>query len=256
MKSVEFESAQNVKVEYELAPVGYRLLAALIDVVMFILYFLLCAYVVGISNFFSEDPGTTMLIWLIIIKLPWIFYQPICEFLTQGQTLGKFVLGIRVVTIYGERPGFKEVFMRWLFRGDLLWISPSPIVILWLVIGAIGFGFAGFSDKHQRLGDIMGGTLVIRNKSSIQYSLKKILSIKSNTNYNPVYGGVIKLTDEDMFLIKNTIIRVKANPSQETKDFAIELANKSAEIIGLEKTPEKRLKFLETLLQDYVVLTR
>lgn len=256
MKTVAFESAQNVKVEYELAPAGYRLLAAIIDTVMFILYFFLCAYVVGFNTFFNEDPGTTMLIWLIIIKLPWIFYQPICEFLTQGQTLGKYILGIRVVTVFGERPGFKEVFIRWLFRGDLLWISPSPIVILWLVIGAIGFGFAGFSEKNQRLGDIMAGTLVIRNKLSIQYTLKKILSIKSNVNYSPVYEGVVRFTDEDMFLIKNTIIRVKANPNEETKAFAIQLANKSAELLGLSETPKKRLKFLETLLQDYVVLTR
>jgi hypothetical protein len=59
-----------------------------------------------------------------------------------------------------------------------------------------------------------------------------------------------------MLLIKNTIQRVKANPNEETKRFAIELADRSAQLIGLEETPEKRLQFLQTLLQDYVVLTR
>ena len=70
------------------------------------------------------------------------------------------------------------------------------------------------------------------------------------------YPNAIRFTDDDMLLIKNPIQRVKANPNPETKKFAIELANKSAELIGLEETPDKRLKFLQTLLHDYVVLTR
>lgn len=59
-----------------------------------------------------------------------------------------------------------------------------------------------------------------------------------------------------MLLIKNTIQRLRSNPTPETKKFAIELADESARLIGLPETPEKRMKFLQTLLQDYVVLTR
>ena len=72
----------------------------------------------------------------------------------------------------------------------------------------------------------------------------------------PLMSFAIRFTDEDMLLIKNTIQRVRANPNPETKKFAVELANESARLIGLEETPKKRLQFLQTLLQDYVVLTR
>jgi hypothetical protein len=121
------------------------------------------------------------------------------------------------------------------------------------VLGAI---FSATSDRKQRLGDVMAGTLVIKNKSSVNYTLRDILSIKSIDNHQPTYPDVIRFTDEDMLLIKNTIQRVKLHPNEEIKRFAIELADESARLIGLEETPAKRMEFLQTLLQDYVVLTR
>lgn len=166
-------------------------------------------------------------------------------------------MGIRVVTISGERPGLREVFTRWIFKGDFIWISADPLTILiWIAIGVIGILFAGTSERRQRMGDAMANTIVIRNKSSMRYTLRDVLSIKSQDNYTPVYGNAIRFTDEDMLLIKSTIQRVRSNPNPETKKFAIELANESARLIGLEEPPQKRLEFLQTLLQDYVVLTR
>ena len=49
---------------------------------------------------------------------------------------------------------------------------------------------------------------------------------------------------------------MKLHTNEEIKRFAIELADESARLIGLEETPVKRMEFLQTLLQDYVVLTR
>ena len=120
MKTIEFESAQHVKVEYELASTMQRTAAALIDLVVFIIYFIIISMVLNLSNVFTEF-GTELFVTLLIIKLPWIFYNPLIELLTHGQSLGKYALGIRIVKISGERPGLKEVFTRWLFKGDFLW---------------------------------------------------------------------------------------------------------------------------------------
>jgi hypothetical protein len=67
---------------------------------------------------------------------------------------------------------------------------------------------------------------------------------------------VTRFTDEDMLLIKNTIQRVQLYPNEETKRFAIELAEETARLLGLPEPPPKRLEFLQNVLQDYVVLTR
>lgn len=263
MKSVEFESAQNVKIEYEFASSLQRMAAALIDGVLIALYILLITIVAG-----SGGIKHYMVVELILIKIPWIFYHPALEYLAQGQTLGKHMLGIRVVTYSGERPGLREIFTRWIFKGYFLWIGFSfasflggapELFMMGMVqisIGLIGFIYSSISYRRQRLGDVMAGTLVIRNKSNVRYSLRDVLSIKSQENYTPQYPNAIRFTDEDMLLIKNTIQRVKSNPNEETKKFAVELADRSAALIGINETPPKRLEFLQTLLHDYVVLTR
>lgn len=257
MKSVDFLSAQHVKVEFELAQPGHRALAALIDLLLFIIYFFIVFMVFSFDDPFSSNMEASMFLWLVIIKIPWIFYHPLVEYFTQGQSLGKYIVGIRVVTMNGERPGLREVFTRWMFRGDFLWISIDFLgFFIWLCMGVCGLGIMSVSRKKQRIGDVMANTMIIKNKSSVSYSLQDVLSIKSQSEHTPTYPTVTRFTDEDMMLIKNTIQRVHAYPTQEVKMFAIELANKSAELIGLPETPKKKMEFLQTLLQDYVVLTR
>lgn len=263
MKTIEFESAQNVRIEYEFASSIQRATAALLDAVLIGLYIILLLFVIGFAQF-----EQFMLVEVVLIKVPWILYHPVLEYLTQGQTLGKRIMGIRVVTINGERPGLREIFTRWIFKGYFLWIgfsfqsflfgTPELVFmgVIQISIGFIGFIICSVGARNQRIGDMMAGTVVIRNRSSISYSLKDVLSIKNQENHTPTYPNAIIFTDEDMLLIKNTIQRVRANPNPETKKFAIELADKSAKLIGLAETPEKRLQFLQTLLHDYVVLTR
>lgn len=272
MKSTEFVSAQNVRIEYEFASPIQRGVAGLVDSAVLIVYVLIMTFL--ISQF---DKNYFMFMEFLIIKIPFLFYHPILEYLAQGQTLGKYAMGIRVVTLNGERPGLREIFTRWLFKGYFIWIAFSLRPIVWpnhpwedtmaigqmqmfialhIVFGLVGFIYASIAARKQRMGDVMAGAVIIRNKSQVRYSLKDVLSIKNQENYTPEYPNVVRFTDEDMLLIKNTIQRVRAYPNPETKKFAIELANESARLIGLEETPEKRMKFLQTLLQDYVVLTR
>lgn len=260
MKSVEFASAQNVKIEYEYATVIQRTTAAIIDATAVAVYLIIMLIIIT-----RTGSSYLTLLELILMKLPWILYHPILEYLTQGQTLGKYALGIRVVTYTGERPGLREIFTRWIFKGHFMWIafsfymSPQTLLAVGIVhvcMGIIGFMYASISEKKQRMGDVMAGTIVIKDRSTVRYTLRDVLSIKSQVNYTPEYPNVVRFTDEDMLLIKNTIQRVRKYPNEETKKFAVALADESARLIGLEKTPEKRLKFLQTLLQDYVVLTR
>lgn len=260
MKSVEFISAQNVKIEYEYATVVQRTVAVLIDAAAVTVYLLI---MLAVISRVSDD--STRLLEMLLMKLPWIFYHPILEYLTQGQSLGKYAMGIRVVTYQGERPGLREIFTRWIFKGHFMWIgfsffaAPQELIFVGMIhicMGIIGFMYSSVADKKQRMGDVMAGTIVIKDKSTVRYSLRDVLSIKSQDNYTPEYPNVVRFTDEDMLLIKTTIQRVRKYPNQETKQFAVDLADESAKLIGLEKTPEKRLKFLQTLLQDYVVLTR
>ena len=120
MKTTEFVSAQNVKIEYELASTAQRVMATLIDLAAFTIYFITLTGILGLNNFFVSIKGSDLLLSLILVKIPFIFYNPLCEYLTNGQSLGKYIIGIRAVTLNGERLGLREVFTRWIFKGDFL----------------------------------------------------------------------------------------------------------------------------------------
>jgi uncharacterized RDD family membrane protein YckC len=255
MNAIEFESAHHVKIEYELASTLQRILAFTLDTGIFLVYYFFMAFLLSSSSPFATF-GSELFVTLLLIKLPWIFYHPICEYFANGQSIGKLATGIRVVSVNGERLGLREIFTRWIFRGDFLWITADATILLWLAIGVFGVIFSGTSMRRQRLGDSMAGTVVIRNKSNVQYTLREVLNIKNSSNHQTLYPNATRLTDEDVLLIKNTIQRVQLYPNDETKRFAIELADETARLLGLSETPPKRLEFLQNVLQDYVVLTR
>ncbi|MCC6703193.1 MAG: RDD family protein [Fluviicola sp.] len=246
MKTISFTTAQYVKIEYELASTAVRGVASFLDILALAIYMLIMNMIIGMNAFnFGEDGATALTAFLV--RLPWFLYSPIIEYLTNGRSLGKFIMGIRVVKASGETAGLREYFTRWVFRVVDIWVG--------------GFGFlaillSGTTEKRQRLGDIMANTVVIRVRDSQTYTLRDVLNIKSMDNHEPTYPAVTRFSDEDMLLIKNTILRVQRFPNDENRKFAIELAVETSRLIGLEEVPAKKMEFLKTVLQDYVVLTR
>jgi uncharacterized RDD family membrane protein YckC len=253
MKKIEFVSAQHVKVEYELASTFQRVVAALIDFCVLFLYSFLIIIAFDISNVFRID---NLLFMLLVIQLPWVLYYPVFEFFNKGQTIGKMAVGIRAVKTNGEILGAKEIAIKWLFRGDFIWLRPDLLVFIWIGVALFGMVISATSLKNQRLGDLIAGILIVKTKPNVSYSLQNVLSIKSQEKYAPLYPNVIQFTDEDMLLIKNALIRLKNFPNKETKLFLIELTNETARIMGLKTIPEKKEEFLQRVLDDYVVLTR
>jgi hypothetical protein len=59
-----------------------------------------------------------------------------------------------------------------------------------------------------------------------------------------------------MIYIKNCIQQIKRYKNKDLEELISKIANESARLMGLEQTPKEHLKFLETLLNEYVVLTR
>lgn len=69
--------------------------------------------------------------------------------LVFGRSLGKWALGLRVVTLDGARPPFNRLLLRNLLK---LFEVMAPVLVT----------FALFPPAHQRLGDRVAGTLVAR----------------------------------------------------------------------------------------------
>src|SRR5690606_17446043 len=103
--------------EFEIAPVYKRILAYMADFTLLIIYVLCMKYLyyngMGISDdFMTQRVGLDML----TISLPILLYSVVCEVLMHGQTVGKKLFNIRVISLTGGEPSLSQYLIRWMFR--------------------------------------------------------------------------------------------------------------------------------------------
>lgn len=245
MKTIDIITSHNVAIDYEAASVMNRGVASFLDLLIMGAYFLIILFISASLGIDTFDFSLATVVFYIL-QLPIIFYSVLFEYLLKGQTIGKLAMGIRVVRLNGENGNISDYTMRWAFR----------IIDFWFSAGAVAAIFIASTEKGQRLGDILAQTVIVKNKPEQVYSIKDILNIMDRSKHEPTYLGVSRFTDEDMILIKNAISRVQKYPNEPHKQLVRELATKAAHELKLAEVPEKKLTFLKTLLQDYIVLTR
>lgn len=259
MRTVEIKTDHNVSIDWELSKVSNRVLAALIDVVILVAYNLIMALLLSTAFDSGVDSrGFWYTFYIIIVYLPFFLYTPLMEYFNKGQTLGKMALNIRVVRSNGENADFKSIFTRWLFRPLEFYILIFSGFGVFFILGTaiLDIMFASISKQSQRLGDLMADTIVVAVKPSKSYALVDVLAIKNDEGHQATYPNVIQFTDEEMLLLRKTINRVYEFKNAETKAFAIEFASHIADRLELQAVPKKRMQFLKTVLDDYIVLTR
>jgi len=243
MKNIEIKTTQNVVLQYELADLRDRMLAFLIDFAA-VFIFLSIVFSTGVAIFASSE--TAMAMFVFFMSCIFIFYSLAFETLNKGQSLGKMALRIQVIKTVGGRASFADYAARWVFR----------MVDIYFSLGGIACILIASSSKAQRIGDIVANTAVVRLIPKTDLNLKDLLAIKTQQSYTPQYLQAKQLVEEDVLLIKSALDRYKKFNNRAHREALILLAEKIEEIFGLE-TPltDKRL-FLQTVLHDYVVLTR
>jgi hypothetical protein len=131
--------------------------------------------------------------------------------------------------------------MRWLFR----------IIDVNLSSGVIGLIAMITSSKTQRLGDMTAGTAVISLKNNI--NINHTILEEIDQAYVPTYPLVIKLSDNDARIIKETfaVAHIK-------RDFAtlIKLRTKIEEVTGIKNISGNDTDFIRTVLKDYNYYTQ
>ncbi len=147
---------EAVVLEFETAGMASRMLAALIDSAIqgvLLVGVLLAAFGLGEAgvDVGGLGPATIyVLLFLLVFGYPAAF-----ETLWRGRTPGKAALGLRVVTAEGGPIRFRHAAIRSMFGLiDKYVLSAVPGVLALLL-----------SRRNQRLGDLVGGTLVLRERS-------------------------------------------------------------------------------------------
>ncbi|MET0402185.1 MAG: RDD family protein, partial [Cystobacter sp.] len=112
---------------------------------------LLVSDVVG---FFQGLSGMVRALMVVgVFATQWVYWT-LCEVLMGGQTPGKRLIGIRVVRVDGAPVGVLESAVRNLVR----------VVDSFPLIYAVGCLSILLTRQHRRLGDLLAGTLLVREE--------------------------------------------------------------------------------------------
>jgi uncharacterized RDD family membrane protein YckC len=146
-----------------------RMLAFVVDIGVVITIGSVAKQVLGPLGFFGKDfLSAIQIMSYFVISLA---YMAVAEWLWRGQTVGKRLLGLRVVDASGFRLEPSQVIVRNLMR----FVDGLPGLYL------VG-GIACLVNRHrQRLGDLAAGTVVIRAPKVARPDLDQLLGGKYNS---------------------------------------------------------------------------
>ena len=257
MPAIQINTPFNLALDFEVAPLHKRILAYLVDIVILVIY----AW--GMRKFLYgvlEVPVTT--VWginlgidVVFVSIPMLLYPFVCELSMHGQSFGKKVLGIRVMSLEGGEPTVSQYLLRWVTRFFEWPLVFGFVLSGFLVIFQLFFvGFLGVfvviiiavSKSNQRLGDLGAGTVVVDTRIKTYLHETVFLDI-SHKDYAVQFPEVMKLTDRDINTIKS-ILDVAARKA----DF--QLAANAADKIKNHLKLQSSLSpfdFLEKVLMDY-----
>lgn len=268
MKTLQINTAQNVGINFKVADVFQRLLAFLVDNVIkaAYIYFGFEFFDLNVARAAFSDDGWTVKAIEVLFFLPVTFYSLYSEILMDGQTLGKKLLNLKVINVDGFKPSISDFVIRWFLRivdfnlFMLLFIylaslglsgSEALLALLFLCGKMVGFFLIVFTKENQRFGDIIANTIVIYTKDTIEFS-ETILE-KLSIDYKPTYPNVVKLSDNDARIIKETF-----RSAIKTNDYKtlIKLRSKIIEVTDLKSIHKSDKEFIDTVLKDYNYYTQ
>ena len=168
-RSLTIETPEGVEFSYELASPVTRALAWMVDAAAIAVLTRASGKLGETLAHLNEDWAAALAVILYFVIS--IGYGIVLEWRWRGQTLGKRVMGLRVVDAHGLRLQGSQVALRNLLR-------PVDMLPLAYLVG----GIASFCSRNgQRLGDLAAGTIVARERAPQAPDLDEIAPAKYNS---------------------------------------------------------------------------
>ncbi len=253
------DTPENVEFNYNVAGIGSRFLAAIIDTALLILIQVILWIGVLVVMALLEDVSraagidTDVLGSFIIagaIILGFIFfwgYYLFFELLWNGQSPGKRVVRLRVVREGGRPVAFTSSAIRNLVR------------LIDFLPGFYGLGvLVMFVDQRaRRLGDLAGGTLVVKERQAVSLSSltarAEPLPLPPRRSDEPqdLLPNLHLLTDQDYNLVQEFLRRRKELGRASRTRLGVQLANNLHDRLGMISEGGDHERFLELVAYDY-----
>ncbi|MGN6646267.1 MAG: RDD family protein [Cytophaga sp.] len=238
MSKIEIQTTQNVAIDYEAGSLMDRVIGCILDfVVVAISSLILWLLLLSIT-------GSEILSVILILPIT-VFYSLAFEVFNNGKTLGKMAMGLQVVRLDGQEARLNDFLTRWVFRSIDITGTFGTLAVIMVTV----------TKNHQRLGDFVANTVVIKTKPTYAIDLDNVLKKKSAEGYEPVYPQSLRFTEDQMLILKSSIDRYQKYPNEAHTEVIKTLSKQVAVKMEIPE-PKKKLDFLKQVLKDYVILTR
>src|SRR5213075_3116963 len=163
-ETLVIETPERVPLHFALASIGNRFLACAVDhaiqavtIGVMVIAFTIVANYSTFADYLTNAPKWVYAVLIIVVFLLISGYFAFFEWLWSGQTPGKRWLKLRVIREDGRPITFFEAAVRNLLRE--FDIMPAPFYLIGLISVFI-------SSKDQRVGDMVAGTVVVREREA------------------------------------------------------------------------------------------
>jgi uncharacterized RDD family membrane protein YckC len=146
-----------VVVELRLAKLPSRSLAFLIDLTLQLIALAILTFLLGAAADLA-DPTLAYVLFFVGTIAVLVGYPVAMESLTRGRTVGKLAIGLRAVRDDGGSIRFRHALARGL----------AAVVEIYACFGAIAVVVSLLSPEGKRVGDYLGGTVVVRERAPRQ----------------------------------------------------------------------------------------
>ncbi|GAB4203403.1 MAG: RDD family protein [Sandaracinaceae bacterium] len=160
---------ENVAFEHELAGLGSRAMAWAVDLCVILGLILAASF--AMQPLMSTLGGLATALYFVVLFLVQWWYGALSEWLFNGQTTGKRMLGLRTI---GER-GLRVTFLQAVIRNLVRTVDFLPLVY------GVGGVTALLDPRGRRLGDLAAGTVVVQERKAPRPASFLLPSERHNT---------------------------------------------------------------------------
>lgn len=205
---------EAVVLDVETAGVASRVFAGILDFLIQIGILMFVSVVLSLGGLRGSTLITSLLVATILI-----LYPVLSETLMRGRTFGKRALGLRAVTVEGAPIRLRHAMLR--MMGGLVDRYLPPL-------GVTGTLFVLGTARHQRVGDLLAGTIVIRDPERTPLPAAVWFPIPPGCDAFAATIDPTAMTDDQYTVIRSFLMRTRELSADARYSLAADLAQRVA----------------------------
>ncbi|MFT4711094.1 MAG: putative RDD family membrane protein YckC [Planctomycetota bacterium] len=242
MDRIHFSTPEDVDLGYELAGPASRLGAYILDrlilLIVQIALLVTATVVVNVMDGSFEDIGGLFgFVGIVLVGFGELLYFGLWEWRSGGLTPGKRRVGLRVVMDGGYGLTTTAIILRSILR------AVDMIPFFWIV--------PALDKKHRRLGDFVGGTLVMRlvDESNTRVPMPDIKYSQLPVHHLALGAGELaKLRRSEYASLEEFLLRAPGLPALQQDDLAGQILGSLLRRLNLVQPPGvQSIELLEEL---------